>query len=129
MQERHLYEYAVIRLVPRVERGEYINIGVVLYCKSLKTLDCVFHLNNARISALFPDLDLEEVEGHLLSFQKICQGTPDSGLIGSQDLASRFRWLTARRSTILQASEIHPGYCQQGKDALNKIFNEMVAMW
>lgn len=128
MQEKHLYEYAVIRLVPRVERGEYINIGVVLYCKSLKTLDFVFQINNSRILALFPKVDLEEVESHLLSFKKICQGTSDSGLIGSQDLASRFRWLTARRSTIIQASEIHPGYCQQPQEALDKIFAEMVLM-
>lgn len=128
MQEKHLYEYAVIRLVPRVERGEYINIGVVLYCKSLKTLDFVFQLNKSRILALFPQVDLEEVESHLLSFHKICLGTLDSGLIGSQDLASRFRWLTARRSTIIQTSEIHPGYCQQPTAALNKIFEEMVLM-
>ncbi|OYU65728.1 MAG: hypothetical protein CFE22_12520 [Cytophagaceae bacterium BCCC1] len=128
MQEKHLYEYAVIRLVPRVERGEYINIGVVLYCKSLKTLDFVFQINKSRILSLFPEVDLEEVESHLLSFQKICQGTPDSGLIGSQDFASRFRWLTARRSTIIQASDIHPGYCQQPTAALNKIFEEMVLM-
>ncbi len=128
MQEKHLYEYAVIRLVPRVERGEYVNIGVVLYCKSLKTLDFMFQVNKERILALFPDVDLEEVTIHLLSFQKICQGTSDSGLIGSQDLASRFRWLTARRSTIIQASEIHPGYCQQATAALKKIFNEMVLL-
>lgn len=128
MQEKHLYEYAVIRLVPRVERGEYVNIGVVLYCKSLKTLDFMFQVNKERILALFPDVDLEEVTIHLLSFQKICQGTQDSGLIGSQDLASRFRWLTARRSTIIQASEIHPGYCQQATAALKKIFNEMVLL-
>ena len=128
MQEKHLYEYAVIKLVPRVERGEYINIGVVLYCKSLKTLDFVFQINQSRILSLFPEVDLEEVESHLLSFQKICRGTPDSGLIGSQDLASRFRWLTARRSTIIQASEIHPGYCQQSLPALNKIFEEMVLL-
>lgn len=128
MQEKYLYEYAVIRLVPRVERGEYINIGVVLYCKSLKSLDFVFQINEERILALFPELDLAEVESHLHSFKKICQGTPDSGLIGSQDLASRFRWLTARRSTIIQASDIHPGYCQQSLAALNKIFEEMVLM-
>lgn len=126
MQEKYLYEYAVIRLVPRVERGEYVNIGVILYCKSLKTLDFVFQINKERILALFPDVDLEEVEGHLMAFEKICQGTQDSGLIGSQDLASRFRWLTARRSTIIQASEIHPGYCNKPNDALNKIFEEMV---
>ncbi|MCP9763096.1 DUF3037 domain-containing protein [Lacihabitans soyangensis] len=128
MQEKHLYEYAVIRLVPRVERGEYINIGVVLYCKSLKSLDFVFQVNKERILALFPKQDLTEVEIHLQSFEKICQGTPDSGLIGKQDLASRFRWLTARRSTIIQASEIHPGYCQQPMDALNRIFEEMVLL-
>lgn len=128
MQEKHLYEYAVIRLVPRVERGEYINIGVVLYCKSLKTLDFVFQLNKERVLALFPELDLAEVESHLHSFEKICQGTSDSGLIGTQDLASRFRWLTARRSTIIQASEIHPGYCKEPASALKKIFKEMVLL-
>jgi hypothetical protein len=126
MQDKHLYEYAIIRLVPRVERGEYINIGVVLYCKNLKTLDFRFSLNKNRALTLFPQMDLNEVEDHLISFEKICRGTSDSGLIGLQDLASRFRWLTARRSTIIQASEIHPGYCSKPTDALDKIFKEMV---
>lgn len=126
MQERHLYEYAIIRLVPRVERGEYINIGVVLYCKSLKSLDFLFEINEKRVLSIFPDIDLLEVEKHLFAFEKICKGTSDSGLIGSQDMASRFRWLTARRSTIIQASEIHPGYCAHSDTAIGKIFIEMV---
>ncbi len=127
MQEKHLYEYAIIRLVPRVQRGEYINIGVVLYCKSLKTIEFKYHIPNQKIEVLFSDLDIEEVKMHLTSFDKICKASVDSGLIGSQDIASRFRWLTARRSTILQASEIHPGYCDDTKVALEKIFLEMVA--
>ncbi|MCP9768269.1 DUF3037 domain-containing protein [Lacihabitans sp. LS3-19] len=127
MQERHLYEYAIVRLVPRVERGEYINIGVVLYCKTLKTLNFLYKINEKRILALFPEIDLSEVENHLLSFDKICKATKDSGLIGQQDLASRFRWLTAKRSTIIQSSETHPGLCSEPQSAINKIFEEMVA--
>ena len=126
MQEKHLYEYAIIRLVPRVERGEYLNVGVVLYCKSLKTLEFQFQIDKNRLLALFPEIDLEDVKKHLIAFEKICKATPDSGLIGSQDVASRFRWLTAKRSTILQASEIHPGYCVNPTEALSKIFKEMV---
>ena len=127
MQEKHLYEYAIVRLVPRVERGEYINIGVVLYCKTLKTLNFLYKINKERILALFPETDLLEVENHLLSFEKICKATKDSGLIGQQDLASRFRWLTAKRSTIIQSSETHPGLCSDPQSAINKVFDEMVA--
>ena len=127
MQEKHLYEYAIVRLVPRVERGEYINIGVVLYCKTLKTLNFLYKINKERILALFPETDLIEVENHLLSFEKICKATKDSGLIGQQDLASRFRWLTAKRSTIIQFSETHPGLCSDPQSAIKKIFEEMVA--
>lgn len=126
MPEKHLYEYAIIRFVPRVERGEYINVGVVLYCKSLKFLDFNFNPNEAKIKVLFADTDFEEVYKHLDSFQKICKGTKDSGLLGEQDMASRFRWLTARRSTIIQASEVHPGYCLNAEDELDSIFQKMV---
>lgn len=127
MQNKHLYEYAVIRLVPKVERGEYINIGVVLYCKILKSLKFKYHIEKPKIEAFYKEVDFDELLKHVNSFDKICKGDLDSGLIGAQDTASRFRWLTARRSTILQASEIHPGYCEDPDLALIKIFEEMVA--
>jgi len=126
MQEKHLYEYAILRLVPKVERGEYVNVGVVLYCKSLKTLNFQYKINKDRMLALFPEIDLSEVENHLLSFEKICKSTKDSGLIGQQDQASRFRWLTAKRSTIIQSSKTHPGLCVEPQSAIDKIFKEMV---
>ncbi|MFT5885959.1 MAG: hypothetical protein ACI9IP_002423 [Arcticibacterium sp.] len=126
MPEKHLYEYAVIRLLPRVERGECLNLGVVLYCKSQRFLDVRFSLNEARIKAVFGEIDLLEVEKHLESFKKICEGDKDAGLLASQDMASRFRWLTAKRSTIIQASEIHPGYCISPEEKLEQLFKEMV---
>jgi hypothetical protein len=118
MSEKHLYEYAVIRLLPRVERGECLNLGVVLYCKSQRFLDVKFNLNEARIKAIFGEIDLKEVEKHLVSFNKICQG--------DKDTASRFRWLTAKRSTIIQASEVHPGYAISLEVKLEQLFKEMV---
>ncbi|AWV99652.1 DUF3037 domain-containing protein [Arcticibacterium luteifluviistationis] len=126
MPDKHLYEYAVLRLIPCVDRGESINIGVALYCKSKRFLDFKYHLNPDRLKAFHKDIDLEEVNEHLSSFDKICKGTSDSGLIGEQDQASRFRWLTARRSTIIQASAVHPGYCNEPTQAIEEIYAKMV---
>lgn len=126
MPDKHVYEYAILRLVPRVDRGECINVGVVLFSKSLRFLGFKYILDEARVAAFSPETDIKEVKEHLLSFQKICDASKDSGLIGQQDQASRFRWLTAKRSTILQASEIHPGYADNPQEALNCIFEKMV---
>lgn len=126
MPDKHLYEYAVLRLIPCVDRGECMNIGVVLYCKSKRFLDFKFTVDTNRIEAFYEAIDLKELGEHLISFQKICQGTRDAGLIGEQEQASRFRWLTARRSTILQASEVHPGYCNEPSEALSEIYDKMV---
>ncbi|MFT6881131.1 MAG: hypothetical protein ACJARG_002066, partial [Arcticibacterium sp.] len=97
-----------------------------LYCKSQRFLDVKFNLNEARIKAIFGEIDLKEVEKHLVSFNKICQGDKDGGLLASQDTASRFRWLTAKRSTIIQASEVHPGYTISLEGKLEQLFKEMV---
>jgi len=126
MPEKHLYEYAVIRLLPRVERGECLNLGVVLYCKSQRFLDVKFSLNESRLKAVYGEIDLMEVGKHLASFKKICRGDKDGGLLASQDTASRFRWLTAKRSTIIQASEVHPGYAISLEGKLEQLFKEMV---
>lgn len=126
MQDKHLFEYAVIRVVPKVEREEFLNMGVVLYCHRQKFLRVRFSLNEERLLCFAPQLDIEEVKGHLLAFEKICLGAPDSGPIGKLDAASRFRWLTATRSTIMQTSKVHPGFCSSLEGGLEKLFNQLV---
>lgn len=126
MQENHLYEYAVIRVVPRVEREEFLNAGVVLYCAKQRFLKAVFELDRKRLNAFAEELDAEELEKHLQSFVKICEGTDDSGPIGCLDAASRFRWLTAARSTVIQTSKVHPGFCKDPEETLMRLFRELV---
>ncbi len=126
MPENHLFEYAVIRVVPRVEREEFLNIGIVLYCAKQKFLQARYHLDEARLLAFSADIDIDELTQHLCSFERICNGEKDGGPIGTLDIASRFRWLTATRSTVVQASKVHPGFCQDAQETLDKIFEQLV---
>jgi hypothetical protein len=126
MPGRYLFEYAVIRVVPRVEREEFVNAGVVLYCREKKFLDVKYTLNKQRISALCAEIDCDELKEHLLSFEKVCRGDASGGPIAALDLASRFRWLTATRSTIVQSSKVHPGFCEDPKEMLEKLHLELV---
>lgn len=126
MQEQHLYEYAIVRLVPRVEREEFLNIGVVLYCSKAKFLAVKFQIDENKIQVLHPALDLEELKQHLYMFECICKGLTCGSLIASLDLPSRFRWLTATRSTILQTSKVHPGFTVHPNTTLEKLLIEMV---
>ena len=126
MPDKQIYEYATLRFYPRVERGECMNVGVVLYCRSKRFLGFKYAINEGRFGCFASQQSLDELKQNLAAFQKIVNGEKDSGLIGEQDLASRFRWLTAKRSTILQASEIHPGYTDDPEKTLEKIFEEMV---
>ena len=126
MPEKHLFEYAVIRIVPRVDREEFINVGIILYCKKPPFLQCLYHLDKDRISVLCRDLDCGEVEEYLRSFKRICDGTHDAGPIGQLDMASRFRWLTATRSTVVQTSRIHPGFTINPEETLKKLYEQQV---
>jgi hypothetical protein len=126
MQEKHLFEYAVIRVVPRVEREEFMNIGVVVYCLKQKFLKVLFNLNEEKLYPFCADLDLAVLAEHLNSFKRICEGGDGAGLIGALDLASRFRWLTATRSTVLQSSRAHAGLCIDAGSTLDKLFNDLV---
>ena len=126
MPENHLFEYAVIRVVPRVEREEFLNIGIVLYCAKQKFLQAKYVLDEARLLAFSPDIDIDELKQHLCSFDRICKGEKDGGPIGTLDIASRFRWLTATRSTVVQASKVHPGFCEDAGETLYKIFEQLV---
>ena len=126
MQGRYLFEYAIIRIVPKVEREEFLNVGIILYCKDLKFLDTKYTLNKKRINALCAEVDCNEVEDHLRSFEKISKGEKDGGPIAALDLPSRFRWLTATRSTIIQTSKVHPGFCDDPQQTLEKLFAQLV---
>ena len=127
MQERHLFEYAVIRVVPRVEREEFLNVGVVLYCSKQKFLQALYKVNEERLKIFCKELDIQELQAYLLSFDKICRGGAQGGPIGQLPLAERFRWLTAVRSTVVQTSPVHPGLCLDANETLEKLFEELVA--
>ncbi|RNL52411.1 DUF3037 domain-containing protein [Pedobacter jejuensis] len=126
MQEKFLFEYAVIRVMPRVEREEFINVGIILFCAKQKFLKTIFALNQNRISAFSADLDLDEIIENLSAFERISAGSAGSGSIGQYDMASRFRWLTATRSTVVQCSKVHPGLCQNAEETLLRLHHQLV---
>ena len=126
MQENLLFEYAVIRVVPHVEREEFINVGVILFCAKQKFLRCIFHLDEKRLGVFSDSPDIGELNEHILSFERICKGGPDSGAIGKLTLAERFRWLTATRSTVLQTSKVHPGLCTDPDEMVQRLFTQLV---
>jgi hypothetical protein len=126
MQEKHLFEYAVIRIVPRVEREEFLNIGVILYCRPLHFLQSMHIIDEERLHAFAGYLDMTALKEHLCVFEKICAGNTAAGEIAKLDAASRFRWLTATRSTIVQCSKVHPGLCADAEKTLLKLYNQLV---
>lgn len=122
----HLFEYAVLRVVPRVEREEFLNVGVVVYCRSLGFLQTRYELTEARMQAFAPGADLAEITARLQAFDRICQGRTAGGTIGQLPVAERFRWLTATRSTIVQTSPVHPGLCADAGEKLAQLFAQLV---
>jgi Protein of unknown function (DUF3037) len=126
MPAMHLFEYAVIRLVPRVEREEFLNVGVILYSSAQGFLAVRWTLPETRLRAVWPDLDLPDVQHRLLAFERICAGRQAGGIIGALPIAGRFRWLTATRSTIVQTSPVHPGLCDDAAGTLERLFGELV---
>jgi hypothetical protein len=126
MQEKHLFEYAVIRVVPRVEREEFLNVGIILYCAKQKFLKALFETNDAKLNAFCGKLDCQELQDHLRSFELISKGGKAGGTIGALDMASRFRWLTATRSTVVQTSKTHPGFCIDAQETLEKLYAQLV---
>ncbi len=126
MQEHHLFEYAVIRVVPRVEREEFVNVGVVLFCQSQRFLKAIYCVDEKKLTAFSPTMDLSEIESYLHAFARICDGGLPGGAIGALPVASRFRWLTATRSSVVQASKVHPGYCKSPDETLEKLFAALV---
>lgn len=126
MQEKDLYEYAVIRVVPRVEREEFINVGLIVFCKRKRYIKMLYEINDARIRALFPEIDADELSANLDSFERISRGARDGGPIAQMEIAERFRWLTAVRSSVIQTSRPHPGMCTDLELLTIKLFEDLV---
>ncbi|TGD57720.1 DUF3037 domain-containing protein [Flavobacterium humi] len=126
MPEKHLYEYAVIRVVPRVEREEFINVGLLLFCKRQKYLRMAFQVPAAKIRLLCPEFDIDQLETNLMSFTRISAGEPNSGPIAAFETAERFRWLTAVRSSSIQTSRPHPGFSTDLDQTFEKLYAELV---
>jgi|SRR5690606_35932245 len=127
MQGKDLFEYAIVRLVPRVEREEFINVGVVLYCRGQRFLQMQFTLDERRCAALVGELDINELLRHLRAFQKICEGEgSDQNTIAALPPAERFRWLTAKRSAVIQTSPVHPGFCSDAAAMLEQLHAKLV---
>lgn len=122
------FDYAVIRVVPRVERDELINAGVVLYCLTERFLGAVVELDRARLLALAPGVDIGLVESHLASFPQVCAGGSAAGPIGQMSQSERFHWLVAPRSTIIQTSPVHSGLCAEPQAALERLLDRMVRL-
>lgn len=126
MQDKDLFEYAVIRIVPRVEREEFLNAGVIVYCARQQFLRASIYLNEERLRIFCPEVDATEVQANLDALQRICAGGDNAGPIGLLDIASRFRWVTATRSTVVQTSKVHPGFCTDAGEMLDKLFEQLV---
>lgn len=127
MHKNDIFEYAVIRIVPRVEREEFLNAGVVVYCVAQKFLQVRYCINMDRIRALHTDADTTEISALLHAFEQICKGEKNcNSPIAVLPIAERFRWLTATRSTIVQCSQVHPGLTQDALQTLQKIYSQQV---
>ncbi len=126
MPEMHLFEYAVIRVMPRVEREEFLNVGVIIYCRAQGFLQTVFELNEERLCAFSGQVDLQELADRLRTFERICAGRKEGGTIGQLSIAERFRWLTSTRSTVVQTSPVHPGLCIDAQETLTRLFVQLV---
>jgi hypothetical protein len=120
------YDYAIIRVVPRVDREEFVNVGVIVSCPALDYLAARIDLDEARLRALHPGIDLDIVRQNLASIPAICAGGSGSGPIGRLTPRERFHWLVAPRSTMIQTSAVHTGRCDQPSHVLENLLDKMV---
>ena len=121
------FDYAVLRVVPRVEREEFINAAVVVFCLEKRYLDARVALNAERLRALWPDADLDLISQHLDAIPRICQGDPAAGPIARLSQRERFHWLTSPRSTILQPGPVHTGVCDETGDILDRLARQFLS--
>ena len=128
MSERLSFDYAVVRVVPHVEREEFLNVGVILSCQAADFLKARFKVDAKRLAALAPEIDLDEVQTHLEAIALICEGGEKAGPIGRLPRRARFDWLVAPRSTIIQTSAVHTGLCSDPRQALEQLLRKMVSV-
>lgn len=126
MQGKHLYEYAVIHFVPRVEREEFINVGIVLFSKRANYVKAKYYVDEKKLSHFSTEVDIECLKAGLHVFDKVCKGEEEGGKIASFDVPERFRWLTAVRSACIQTSRPHPGFSNNLDVTLDRLFKELV---
>ncbi len=116
----------MIRVLPVVEREEFINVGIILFCKQQKFIRVLYRLNEAKLRCFSQETDLEQITRNLESFEKIAAGQKHCGPIAEMDIPSRFRWLTAVRSSAIQTSRPHPGLCDDLEETVKRLFEELV---
>jgi hypothetical protein len=122
----HPFQYAIIRVVPRVERGECLNAGVVLLCRPKRFLAARVGLDPARLQALAPGVDQTTIEEHLVAIERVASGDPEAGPIAQLGQGERFHWIVAPSSTVIQASEVHTGICEDPAVELEHLFERLV---
>jgi hypothetical protein len=120
------FDYAVLRVVPRVEREEFVNVGVILFCLERDFLEARVNLDHERIRAIYPDADLPTIEEHLIALQQVAAGAEGSGPIGTLSPRERFHWLVAPRSTVLQVGPVHAGLCEDPAREIERLMAVMV---
>ena len=126
MPALHSFDYATVRVVPRVERGEFINVGVIIICRAQRYLAARIELDQKRLLALAPDIDLAEVQSYLEIIPLVCAGGKEAGPIGKLSQGERFHWLVSPRSTIIQPSPVHSGLCSDSPAMLEHLLNTLV---
>jgi DUF3037 family protein len=126
MPEQSAFDYAVVRVVPQVERDEFVNVGIILFCRTRHFLKARLQLDPQRVAALDPKLDLKMLEEHLVLIPRICAGGPDAGPLGELSQSERFHWLVSPRSTVIQISPVHSGVGDDPQAALDDLFARLV---
>ena len=126
MPELVSFDYAIVRVVPRVDREEFINVGIILFCRAQRLLDAQVELDPARLAVLAPHLDPALVQAQIDLLPRICAGGATAGALGKLTQTERFLWLISPRSTTIQVSPAHSGLCQDPKAELDRLFKEMV---
>lgn len=122
------FQYAVLRLVPRIEREEFVNVGVIVFCRTRGFLRARVALDPRRIETLAPGFDLETVREHLDARVRVAAGDPDAGPIAALSQSERFHWLVAPSSTVIQTSPVHSGLCEEPDALLDRLFEQLVSV-
>ena len=120
------FDYAVLRVVPRVERQEFVNVGVIVFCLEHRVLEARVHVDEARLLALWPGLDVEMVRQHVQAVVRICEGDETAGAIARLSQRERFHWLISPRSTMIQTSAVHTGICTDVEGVVERLFKQLV---